>query len=109
MSEPEPLHWQYCRDGYDITSQPLYAEEDADEVRAWAGDFCAISVVRDTADPRRWRINSTDDRLPDDVDDHTFASPAEALDYLTAPDGGDDTAPGQAAARDAEDDRTDCC
>lgn len=84
MTEPEPLTWQYCRDGYDISSQPLYAEEDSDEVRAWDGDFCAISVVRDTDNPQQWRINSTDGRLPDDADEHTFTSPAAALEYLTA-------------------------
>jgi hypothetical protein len=83
MSEPEPLSWQYCRNGYDITSQPLYAEQDADEIRAWDGDFCAVSVVRDDDNPQHWRINSTDGWLPDDADEHTFTSPAEALDYLT--------------------------
>lgn len=108
MSDTEALNWQYCRDGYDITSQPLYAEDDADEVRAWDGDFCAISVVRDTDDPRRWRINSTDGRLPDDVDEHTFTSPAEALDYLTT-NGVDDTGPGHVAAPDQHDDAIDCC
>src|SRR5215468_1939877 len=33
MSETEPVYWQFCRDGDDITNQPLYAEQDADEVR----------------------------------------------------------------------------
>jgi hypothetical protein len=109
MTETESLNWQYCRDGYDITSQPLYAEEDADEVRAWDGEFCAVSQVRDTDDPQRWRINSTDALLPDDVDEHTFTSPAEALEYLTTRDRLDDTGPGQVAAPDAEDDAVDCC
>src|SRR5262245_48499905 len=89
MSDIEPLHWQFCRGGYDITSQPMYAEQDADEVRAWDGDFCLVAVVRDTDNPQRWRIDSTDGRLPDDANEHLFASPAEALTYLTTSDGVD--------------------
>jgi hypothetical protein len=73
--------WQYCRDGYDITSQPLYAEQDADEVRVWDGEFCLLAVVRDDG---CWRIDTSDVGLPDDADDQTFRTPAAALDWLTA-------------------------
>src|SRR5262249_28774206 len=108
MSQTEPVDWQFCRDGYDITSQPLYAEQDADEVRAWNGDFCVVAVVRDPAAPQQWRINATDGGLPDDARRQTFSSPVDALDYLAARDESDSGATGQTAAVDSGDDAADC-
>jgi hypothetical protein len=95
-TEPDPdgPAWQYCRDGYDITSQPLYAEQDADEIRAWDGETCLLTVVRDSAG---WRITTSDLRLPDDAHDRHFASPAQALDWFTAA-GKDDTTTGSGPA-----------
>ncbi|GAA4256517.1 hypothetical protein [Dactylosporangium darangshiense] len=75
------LQWQYCRGEQDISSW-FTANLDADEVRAWDGDFCFVAVRRDGHDPQRWRIESSDGRLPDDADAHSFASPADAVDFL---------------------------
>ncbi|MEV6925500.1 hypothetical protein AB0M46_13520 [Dactylosporangium sp. NPDC051485] len=80
------LRWQFCRGGYDITTD-FYAEHDADEVRAWDYDFCFVAVVRDADNPQRWRIDSTDGRLPEDADTHRFGTPAEAVHYLATSHG----------------------
>ncbi|MEH1124791.1 hypothetical protein [Micromonospora sp. CPCC 206061] len=80
--EPVPVHWQFCRNGTDITSQPLYAEDDADEARAWAPEgFCVVVLTRD--DSGAWRIDTSDGRLPDDAHEQEFTRPAHVLDYLT--------------------------
>ena len=80
--QPIAVHWQYCRDGTDITSQPLYAEHDADVARAWTPDACcAVALARDG--DGRWRIDTSNTRLPDDADTQRFHRATHALEYLT--------------------------
>jgi hypothetical protein len=81
MSSVIPIIWQYCRNGLDITTN-FYAEQDADEVRAWDDDFCVLEVRRDGQDPTRWRITGSDGRRPDQADDQLFDDPSDALGYL---------------------------
>jgi hypothetical protein len=82
MSAPIRVHWQYCRGDDDITSD-WYAVPDADEARVWDGDVCLLAVVRDR-DQDRWRIESSNCRLPDGAYDEVFATPTAALEYLAA-------------------------
>lgn len=81
-AELMPYRWQYCRDGYDITHE-MYAEDDADEVRAWDGahgDTCIVAVQRT---PRgRWRIETSDYSVPVSAYDRRFGSPLEAVQYM---------------------------
>jgi hypothetical protein len=74
MSEPIVVTWQYCRNGYDITGD-FYAEQDADRLRAWDGDFCLIEVRRTSLG---WEPSGGDGdwvRLAD----RAFANRGEAL------------------------------
>ncbi|MEH1124797.1 hypothetical protein [Micromonospora sp. CPCC 206061] len=81
MSAPLRLSMQFCKGGYDITNQ-VYAEMDADEARAWDGDFCVVALTRDDEDPTTWRIDRSDGFLPDDAHEERFTRPAAAVAYL---------------------------
>lgn len=48
---------QFCRAGYDISSNFL-AEDDADMVRFWEGDFCLLEVTK--ADTGEWEPTGGD-------------------------------------------------
>ncbi|MEV6527701.1 hypothetical protein AB0M43_37840 [Longispora sp. NPDC051575] len=76
------VRWQHCAAGLTIDGDP-YAEQDADEVRAWTGDMCAVAATRTSAG--RWAID-TSDVFQVSLTDHRrrFASPAEALEHLAA-------------------------
>ena len=87
MDAPVCLRWQYARDGHDITSQAIYAEEDADTARVWNHDFCVMEAQRDADDSGRWRITNSDGYLPDDAEEQRFDSPAAALDYHATQNG----------------------
>lgn len=75
--------WQYIRGGFDISSD-LYAEDDADTIRAWSEDFdyCLAEVQREPA--RQWRLTGGDDPRWVDLADQRFDSPSEALSALLA-------------------------
>lgn len=76
--------WQYCQDGQDITGQPLYAEDDADEARAWQGAHGDLLVAALERVGDRWRFTTSDmfgAALPGES--VTFADPRYALRYLT--------------------------
>ncbi len=79
MSEPRSttieVSWQYCRDGYDIGGS-FYAEDDADTVRAWDGDFCLIEVTR--VGDQEWMPTGGDGNWIR-LDGHLFPTPADAL------------------------------
>lgn len=79
------IRWQYCLDGNDITGQ-MYAETDADEVRAWQGahgDTCVLAVKRT---PRgRWAIDTSDTfRIPRYRLGARYVSPADALNQIAS-------------------------
>ena len=77
------LRWQYCGSGNDISDQPLYAEQDADEIRAWDDDFCMVAMVRDG---KKWRIEGSD-RVIDLPDyDLRFDSPQDVMEHVTRND-----------------------
>jgi hypothetical protein len=77
-----PYRWQHCANGYDTTDQP-YADQDADEIRAWSGahgDLCIVALSRT---PRgRWRITSTDFALPVSAYTRRFREPVDAVAYM---------------------------
>jgi hypothetical protein len=79
MSTAEALafRWQFCRAGYDITSE-FYAEQDADLVRAWEGadgDFCLIEATRVDGG---WELSGGDGGWLS-LADRLYASPGDAL------------------------------
>lgn len=82
LSTEWPFRWQLCANGYDITDQ-VHAEQDADEVHAWAGahgDMCIVAVSRT---PRgRWRIESSDFALPMSAYNRRFREPIDAVAYM---------------------------
>jgi hypothetical protein len=87
MAEPStkptyPITWQFCRNGYDITDQ-FYAEDDADTVRAWTGDFCLAEICRDPTTANRWRVHTSDlAQVPDEVYVALHRRPSGALKHL---------------------------
>jgi hypothetical protein len=60
-------HYQFINGDTDITTQPLYAEDDATEVRVWAGDECIAAAAKD--DFGTWRASSCDNTHWTDVAD----------------------------------------
>lgn len=72
------MHIQYCRGGYDITSDP-YAEQDADEVRWWTrDDEVALSVYR-FGDHEPWFVTSALPAIPEAMLDASYSDAGSAF------------------------------
>lgn len=80
-----PTRLQFISDGRDITNQ-MYAEVDADEVRAWDEEICLLSVKNVHAEigapGQVWEYESSDygHAYSDELLDRTFESWRDAFD-----------------------------
>jgi hypothetical protein len=75
------ITWQYCRGDNDITGE-FHREQDADEVRAWDGDFVMVAVTRSGEKGEYWTITASDAVLPIQAYYCRMSSPEVALQYV---------------------------
>ncbi len=73
------FRWQHCKSGYSIDGN-MYAELDADMMRAWDGEYVIVEIERNTND--EWQILSSDGRIDLPWYDMEFRTPRDVLDFL---------------------------
>ncbi|HEY6021004.1 MAG TPA: hypothetical protein VIY48_14200 [Candidatus Paceibacterota bacterium] len=73
------FRWQHCQGGY-VIDDSMYAELDADMMRAWDGEYVIVEIMRTTNDG--WQISGSDGPIDLPWYDMEFRTPRNVLDFL---------------------------
>lgn len=77
--ETVTFRWQHCQ-GECVIDGSMYAELDADMMRAWDGEYVIVEITRTTNDG--WQISGSDGFIDLPWYDMDFRTPRDVLDFL---------------------------